>query len=186
MTEKKGRTNSVISTRMTAATGTIEFHFANTHLHFTVKDIGDLVLDMSKLHKNVLAYAAVHGMKQRIADAAAKASGDDGKPASAQERHDAMKELIEFYHAGGEDWNRKRQGGGARPSADLGHLRAALLEIYPERSAEQIEAWMAKRTKAELSAIMVSEKIKPIMDSLRAADAAKVDTDELLMDLETL
>lgn len=178
MTQKKQRTNSVIST---------VFAEDGKSILFKVAGIGDLTLEMQKLSSEVLAYAQLHGMKQRISDAAALSTdAETGKPATAQARFDAMSALIEHYHSGTVEWNRKRAGGGAGPSADLRYLRIALSEIYPERSAEQLNAWLEKRTKAERAAIMVSEKVKSIIDRERAADAAKVDTDELFMDLETL
>lgn len=186
MTEKKQRTNTIVATSMIAAMGQIKLDFSNVHLKFEVKDAGSVTLDLAKLSSEVIAYACAHGLKQRIADAAALSRGEDGKPATGEARLAAMKELVEHYETGTTEWNRKRAGGGAGPSADLRYLRIALLEIYPERSAEQINTWLEKRTKSERAAIMVSEKVKAIIDRERAADAAKVDTDELFMDLETL
>ena len=65
------------------ATMAVEIDRASNRITFTVRDAGEIVLDMSRLSPEVLAYAAFHGMKQRIADAAAMSRNPDtGAPAS--------------------------------------------------------------------------------------------------------
>ena len=130
----------------------------------------------------------MHGLKQRVSDAAALSrNATTGKSATPEEKRVAMSELIEHYNSGTADWNRARRAGArATRDSDAVMLLAALARLYPERTEEQLKTWVEKRSKADRAALMLSEKIKPIIEELREAQGASADANDLLMDLETL
>jgi len=104
------KSNSVINTTINAAENTITFD---------VRGAGSVTLNMAKLSEANLAYAALHGMKQRVSDAAAiSRNPDNGQPATPQDKLDAMAALVAHYESGGDEWSvRKATGGaGTKPS----------------------------------------------------------------------
>lgn len=78
-----------------------------------------LVLEMEKLHPDIIKRAAMVGMAQvRIVDAAAVGvADDDGNIIPAEERirmkYDNMKALIDHYQTGTDQWGRTGAGGGS-------------------------------------------------------------------------
>lgn len=89
-----------------------------TVLIYTVLGVGQLRLDTATMHPDNIAAAVLHGMEQRIRDAAAIARDKEtGASATPQQKYDAMQQLVEHYASGSPDWTIKRaegSGGGAR------------------------------------------------------------------------
>jgi hypothetical protein len=175
MTTTKPKSNSVITTSVNEAL---------TRIEFTVKDAGTLVLDLERLHRAILARATVHGMTQRISDAAAiSRNPETGKPASAMDKLSAMRALVDHYQSGTEEWSRKR----SEPAAYTnGLLSEVLKRAYPNKDAERIAAYLKGLKPSERAALLVSPKLAPIAEQVRAEAAAssKVDTDALLAGLD--
>lgn len=152
-------------------------------LVFTVKDAGTLVFDFRKASAQCREQAERHGWIQRISDAAALSRDTaTGKPAAASEKLAAMRKLVEHYETGTAAWRMAQSAGGVG-ALDKGLLVRALREIYPERTEEQLQAWVEKRTAQERAALMASEKIKPLVERYRAEQGAGVDADGLLGEL---
>lgn len=172
--QTKAKSNSVITSKVEGQT-----------LIFTVKDIGNLRLNFTDLSETVRERAMVHGMVQRISDAAAIArSAENGYKVSAQEKYDAMAELVAHYASGTSEWSRARGAPGI--GADAALLVKCLAQIYDDRTLEQLKAWVAKRSKSERTALLMSEKIKPLADEIRAQSASDISADDLIADLETM
>lgn len=149
-------------------------------LTFMVKDSGNVVLDMSKLHSDVLNRAAVHGMIQRISDAAALSrDADTGKPALPGEKLAAMRELVDHYMSGTAEWSRRRAGSGVRRLSD-----AKLLAVVLERLGRKLKVEIDSLSAAQVTALLMRGDFKQTADAVRAEMARDVDTEELLSDLE--
>lgn len=168
----KPKSNSVITTKVEGGVIT-----------FQVKDAGELLLDTSRVSESNRSRAMLHGFVQRVSDRAAiSRNTETGLPATPSEKLAAMKELVEFYETGTEQWAMTRSGGGG-VQLDTQLLVKALGEIYPERTEEQLSAWVRKRSSAERVALLMSEKVKPIVERLREGLGKGVDSEGLLAEL---
>lgn len=173
------RTNWVISH---AISGSI--------IKFTVKDVKEVIeLDVEKVHEKIRARAAIHGLVQRISDAAAIPRDEEtGKSATPEEKHAAMARLVAHYVGGAESWTLNREGaGGTRAVAGVQLLREALELWQPEKGAEKIAAWVKGLKPQQVAALMASQELKPHIDAVREkylSDAGQgVDAEELLSSL---
>lgn len=184
--QTKPKANSVITSRLAPEGGAIIF---------TVRDVGELTLDLSRIAQANRQRAEVHGWVQRISDAAAiPFNKEEGRYATAQEKFEAMAALVEHYHGGGVEWARRATGGGAPrvTSEDLLILRAVAevqgCEVATMR--ERVRAMAEKRgvtQRAYLSAILAkSADVKAVVERLRAEQpqpGAGLDGDALLGEL---
>lgn len=104
---------------------------------FNVVGEGSLVLSLDAMSDETRAYAALHGMKQRVSDAAA-IPFRDGKYATPGEKYAAMRALVEHYNGGAKEW--ARHGGGEkgpRVSGETDLIIRALAELYGRAAGEQ-------------------------------------------------
>lgn len=121
----KRKSNSVVTVQQ----------FDNS-LQFDVIGADSIVLNMDKLHPDVLKRAAFHGMKQRIADAAAMSRNPEtGQPATPEEKYEAMRALVEHYHSGTAEWSRRGLSG-----SGAGVQSITLLAIARVKSVEYADA----------------------------------------------
>lgn len=139
-----------------------------------------LTFSLDKVSAANRAYAALHGFKQRLADAAALGrDGETGASASPEEKAANIQALIDHYESGAEGWNITRTGGGGKSS---GLLVRALMELSGE-SAEAVKAKVEAWTPKERAAVETSAKVKPVIDRMKAAGVEGVDAESLLADL---
>lgn len=182
--QTKPKSNSVITTAQRDGGNGL------TVLVFTVKDVGELTLDMGKLSAKVITRAAVHGLTQRISDAAAiSRNTETGKSASPLDKFNAMKALCEWYETGTEEWTRKRAvgtGAGSGSGYSNGLLEEALKRVYPGKSEERIREYVKGLKASERLGLLGSDKIRPVVEEIQRemAKDTKVDADALLAGLE--
>lgn len=154
-----------------------------TGVTFTVKDQGKLRVSFSNLSRAVKDRALAHGIVQRVVDAAALSrDGTSGKSATPQQKYLAMKEIVDHLMSGTENWTLARE----QESPFVSLLTICLMEVYPERSEEQIREWVKKRSAAERKAMLASSKIKPIAERIESEKLSHIDAEELLSDLDTM
>lgn len=137
-------------------------------------------LDAAKLSETMRAQAMLHGLKQKLVDAAAiSRNSETGRAASVDDKFDAVNDVFTRLMAG--EWNATREGGGNAG----GLLHKALLRVYPAKTAEQITEYLAKKTDAEKTALRANPKIATVINEIRAetGKAANIDTDALLGEL---
>lgn len=175
---EKKRANSIITTALNDEGKT---------LTFSVLGAGELHLDLTALGKAVIERALVHGMKQRISDAAAiPCNPETGKPATPQEKFEAMQALVEHYNSGTDEWAIGRVGGGGAPRA--ANTLQAIANVYSldlDGARAYVEKTAAKRGidyKAALALWKSSDKIAEELARMAAAKS-KVDADGLLDEL---
>lgn len=141
-----------------------------------------ITLDLSAVHEANIAYAALHGFKQRIGDMAALSRNPDtGKPATPAEKFEALARGVEHYMSGSADWN-LRAAAGERTSGELGLLSRAVAEATG-KDVITARDWLKTKSRAEQVSIALSDRIKPIMDRMRSEVAAPVDAEDLLAEL---
>lgn len=163
--QTKQKSNSVITHEVNGRA--ITFH---------VIGAGDVTLDMDQVNDAVYQRAALHGMIQRLSDAAAiPRNPETGQPASPEEKRAAIAALADHYASGTVEWNRKRTGGEGAVSGGL--LRRALEEMYP---GKDIPAFLNGKTKAEQAALRASAKVAPIIARMQSEAVKGIDVEAML------
>lgn len=168
------------------ATMAVEIDRAGNRITFNVRDAGEIVLDMSRLSPEVLAYAAFHGMKQRIADAAAMSRNPEtGAPASPTDKFAAMEALAAHYMSGTDEWAlRVASGGAGKPSGLTLRALADVQGVDITTMRERVDT-LAER-KGTTPAALLRELAKAPAVAKRIAEmraTSSPDADELLGEL---
>lgn len=142
-----------------------------------------IVIRTGDLAPHIIAMATLHGLKQKIVDAAAiSRDPETGRSATIEDKFKAMWEVATRIIEQTE-WNAVREGG-AGPR--VGILIQALCRLYPAKTAADLREWLAAKTKEETAAVRANPKIAAEIESIRAEQAEKagVNTDDLLGELE--
>lgn len=157
----KAKSNSVITHNVSE----------DTFITFNVLGVGSLTLDTTNLSNECRNRAMIHGMIQRISDAAAiSRDTETGQPATAQEKFDAMKRLVDHYESGTAEWSRVAAAGEGKSG---GLLARALVKITGKPMAE-VQEWMTAQDKADLSRLRHSPQVSEAIASFRSADTEEV------------
>lgn len=138
-----------------------------------------LTLDTAKLAQEIKQQAMMHGFKQKLVDAAAiSRNTDTGRPASVDDKYQAVKTVFDRLLAG--EWNAIREG-----QTTGGLLLNALTRLYPEKTADALREWLGTKSDAEKTAMRKNPKVAAMIETIRAESgkAANVDTDALLDEL---
>ena len=156
-------------------------------LTLTFADQTTAELATTELSTEILSQALMHGLKQKLVDAAAIARNvDTGASATTADKKEAVMEILSRLVSGA--WNKGRTAGDGT-SGKGSILLLALQRLQPNRDAAELAEWLKARTDAERAALAKNAKILPHVQAIqaeRAAAAAKrsgVDSDELLNDL---
>ena len=168
---EQAKRNATISATITD--GALVLAFANGET---------LTLRADALNIDIQQQAMMHGLKQKLVDAAAiSRNPETGRPATVEDKYQAVKTVYDRLLAG--QWNATREGGGATG----GLLAQALTRMYAGRkTAEDIKAFLAEKSDAEKAALRKNPRVAQIIEDIRAEQgkAANIDTDELLGELE--
>lgn len=150
-------------------------------LELTFSNGKAMTIRVGSLPDQILRQATLHGLKQKLVDAAAMSRNPDtGRAASIDDKFNAVDEVLKRLLSG--EWNKTREG-----SATGGLLLRALVEHYAGRKdRDTIKTWLEGKTDAEKAALRKSGTIAPIIERLRAADVKSdgVDTNALLGELD--
>lgn len=140
-------------------------------------------VDVSKLSPEIQKQAMLHGLKQKLVDAAAIARNTDtGQSATITEKYEAVKEVADRVTGADATWNKVREAG-ASASGSSSLLARALVEVSGKSRAD-IDAYLESKSKEEKAALKLSAKIAPVILRLQAAgNKSDVDGDALLADL---
>ena len=164
----------------------------------TVGGDGTLILEFRhgetlRIHPESLApeiqrAALLHGLKQKLVDAAAISRDTaTGRAATIVTKYDAVKEIFDrITGAGGEapSWNKPRAGG----AGGQGGLLARAIARYKNVEVSAAKAYLDRLTDAQKQALRVDPRIATIINELRmeSAKPAGIDTDALLGGLDDL
>lgn len=164
----------------------------------SIGDDGSLVLEFRhgetlRLHPETLSpeiqrAALLHGLKQKLVDAAAISRDTaTGRAATIVTKFDAVKEIFDrITGAGGEtpSWNKPRAGG----AGGQGGLLARAIARYKNVEVAAAKAYLDRLTDAQKQALRVDPRIATVINELRAESAkpAGIDTDALLGGLDDL
>ena len=164
----------------------------------TVTDDGTLILEFrhgetlrvhpETLNPEIQRAALLHGLKQKLVDAAAiSRDTTTGRAATIVTKFDAVKEIFDrITGAGGEtpSWNKPRAGG----AGGQGGLLARAIARYKKVEVSAAKAYLDRLTDAQKQALRVDPRIATIINELRmeSAKPAGIDTDALLGGLDDL
>ena len=164
----------------------------------TVGDDGSLILEFrhgevlrvhpESLTPEIQRAALLHGLKQKLVDAAAiSRDTTTGRAATIVTKYDAVKEIFDrITGAGGEapSWNKPRAGG----AGGQGGLLARAIARYKGVEVAAAKAYLDRLTDAQKQALRVDPRIATIINELRmeSAKPAGIDTDALLGGLDDL
>ena len=126
--------------------------------------------------------AMLHGLKQKLVDAAAIARDTTtGRAATIQTKYDAVREIFDRITGESPSWNKPRAGG----TGGQGGLLARAIARYKNVEIEQAKAYLDRLTDAQKQALRVDHRIAAIINELRleSAKPAGIDTDALLSGL---
>jgi hypothetical protein len=155
----------------------ITHEIVDNELVFTVVGAGKLTFQPQAVSETNRHRAELHGWIQRISDAAAiSRDPETGKPATALEKYEAMKALVDHYETGTSEWSRVRVGGGEVK----GQLFKALCVIYPAKTPDDIRAWLDGKSKDEKKALRQSKKVRDAIASFTDGSEG----DDILAELE--
>lgn len=162
----------------------------------TIETDGTLVLafrhgEVLRVHPESLApeiqrAAMLHGLKQKLVDAAAiSRDTSTGRAATIATKYNAVREIFDrITGAGGEApaWNKPRAGG----AGGQGGLLARAIARYKNVEVAAAKAYLDRLTDAQKQALRVDPRIATIINELRAESAkpAGIDTDALLGGLD--
>ena len=139
-----------------------------------------LSMHVSQIGVDVAAYALMHGLKQKLVDAAAiSRNPDTGRSATIDDKYNAVREVYDRLLSG--HWNKTRADGA---STKGGLLFRALCLMYADKTPDAIKAFLDKKTAAEKTALRNTAKIAAIIATLKedVADDG-IDADSLLDEL---
>lgn len=161
-----------------------EINADGTALVLTFSHGESLTIKPTDLSPTIVAQAIMHGLKQKLVDAAAiSRNPETGRAASVADKFDAVKEVYDRLLAG--EWNKRRESGAGGSAGGL--LFRALCRMYAgKKDADAIREFLEAKTDAEKAALRKNAKVAAIIEEIRAESAKPGDTsaDDLLADLE--
>jgi hypothetical protein len=157
-----------ISVSINQSVGTVEWTFSD----------GKVVLHVERLSPAVMAYAALHGLKQKAGDVMALKAEDFGGRVPEGAKKAELLAMVQWLESGTSEWNRKV----ARESTG-GLLLQCLMEYLPNKSREQLQEYIKTLDAGARAKLLASDKIHPIAERIRAAAGKGIETDEMLGDL---
>lgn len=163
---------------------------------FQVKGHNDIILDIAKLHPDIVKRAALAGMAQvRIVDAAAVGMTDEDdniipEAMRIQLKYSRMEELVNHYHTGTSEWSRKGTGGGGFGSITIEAIARVKGTEYAEAEAmvkKYAEAKFGGDNKKALAFFRDSKTVREAMSAIKAErqSAPKIDADAALDELKS-
>lgn len=174
---KTTNTPAIDATVLTEPSGT-PYGLRLTFAHGEVLEITE-----RQLSADMRAHATIHGLKQKLVDAAAiSRNTETGRAASVADKFEAVKEVYDRLLSG--EWNKRREGGAG---VSGGLLFRALCRMYEgKKTPDDIRAFLEAKTDAEKAALRKNSKVAAIIEEIRAESAKgdAADSDELLADLE--
>lgn len=155
----------------------------NTTLTVTFSNGKDLSIDVATLSPEIQRQAMLHGIKQKLVDAAAMSRDAENLNSN---QVDAKYEAVRTVHArltsDHPSWNKERAAPGT-PANGNNLLVRALMQMTG-RDKTYVDDFLSSKTKEQRAALKRNPRVLAIIAELQAATVSQgVDTDELLTEL---
>lgn len=177
MTTTNANTND--TKRIPAIEATINHENLSLLLKFS--NGSEVFIDAEGLSEEMRNAAMMHGLKQKLVDAAAiSRDTETGRSATIEDKYNAVFEVAERLRAG--EWNKKAEGGGGSVSL----LARAIAELQG-KPLDVVRPWLDAKTKEERAALKKNPRVAAIILRMQAEAAANAkggaDSDSLLAEL---
>jgi hypothetical protein len=148
-------------------------------LQIDVEGKDTIFITVEGLNASIQTHAILHGLKQKICDAAALPNGS-----TLTEKYLAMKEVFERITSADGTWNKPGEGN----SQPTGLLFKALCRKYSNKTPDALRAWLDKQDKAKQAALRKNPEIAALIEAIRleSTKATGIDTDDLLSELNDI
>lgn len=157
-----------MTTNDTKRVPAISAEITGTRLVFTGDNGRELSVSVEQLDDAIRTQAMMHGLKQKIGDAAAiSRNPDTGRSATTDDKFDAMAEVLNRLLAGA--WNKTREGGEGGGAGGL--LFRALCKIKADKTPAEVRAYLEARTKEEQAALRKVPAIAAAIEEIKTAQA---------------
>lgn len=146
----------------------------------------EIVVDANMLSEEIRNQALLHGLKQKLVDAAAISRNlDTGASASVDDKYNAVKKIADRLTSPGAKWNEGRAAGSdPSPTAGVNNILLRALMKMTGRDMEYVKAYLGNKTKEQRAALRKNPRVVQIMAELSAATVVNgVNTDDLLEEL---
>lgn len=163
--------------------GAINADIFGTTLTLTFADGQEIVVDTSKLSDDIRASAIMHGVKQKLVDAAAIARNvDTGASATIADKYAAVKKVADRIMSADGKWNEGR--GAATSTGASGAMLTRALMRLTGKDETYVKDFLSAKSKEERAALKRNPKVLEIMAELQAATVTNgINTDALLGEL---
>ncbi len=143
-----------------------------------------LTVDANSLTPDIQQQAMMHGLKQKLIDAAAIARDPDtGRTATIADKFNAVKEVFDrITLPEGSTWNKARGNGDGTTTGNKGGLLARAMMRITSKSRAEITAFLDAKSKDEIAALRKNPRIAEVIAQLQVeqANTSGVDSDALL------
>ena len=161
-------TTTTTTTNDTKRVPAITAEIDGTELVFTGDNGDRITVNAMTLNEGIRLAAMMHGLKQKIGDAAAiSRNTETGRSATTGDKFDAMREVFERLIAG--QWNKTREGGEGGGAGGL--LFKALCKVKADKTPAEVRAYLEARTKEEQAALRKVPAIAAAIEEIKAAQA---------------
>jgi hypothetical protein len=146
----------------------------------------EIVVDANSLNDDIRNMAILHGLKQKLVDAAAISRNlDTGMSASVDDKYNAVKKIADRLTSPDGKWNEGRSASGDdKPAAGVNNILLRALIKMTGRDETYVRAYLGDKTKEQRAALRKNPRVVQIMAELQAATVVNgVNTDELLNEL---
>ena len=146
----------------------------------------EIVIDANTLSEEIRNQALLHGLKQKLVDAAAISRNlDTGASASVDDKYNAVRKIADRLTADGAKWNEGRAAGSEpSPTAGVNNILLRALMKMTGRDMDYVKSYLGAKTKEQRAALRKNPRVVQIMAELSAATVVNgVNTDELLEEL---
>lgn len=134
--------------------------------------------------------ALLHGLKQKLVDAAAiSRDPTTGRAATIATKYEAVREVFDRITGEAPSWNKPREGSGGGGGGAGGLLFRALCRMYAGRQTpEAVKGYLDDLTDRQKQALRVDSRVARFIEEVRAESARPtgVNTDALLAGLGSL
>lgn len=155
----------------------------NTTLTVTFSNGKDLSIDVATLTPEIQRQAMLHGIKQKLVDAAAMSRDADNLNSNQVEaKYEAVRAVHARLTSDHPSWNKERAAQGT-PTNGNNLLVRALMQMTG-RDKSYVDDFLSSKTKEQRAALKRNPRVLSIIAELQAATVSHgVDTDELLTEL---
>ena len=135
----------------------------------------EIRVNRAELSDEILRHAVMHGLKQKLVDAAAiSRNPDTGRSATVADKYAAVREVYDRLLAG--NWNKGR-GEGSGSGGAGGLLFRALCRLYSGKTPEQIRTFLDGKGKEEQAALRKNPRVAAIIEEIKAEMEKSAPTD---------